>query len=370
LRKGRGWARGTSARALKLLRGSLAVYSPSGEESSFASFLSEQMRDLGYRNVRKDSAGNVVGEMGEGRTTVLLCGHMDTVPGPLPVRSSRGVIHGRGASDAKSPLCALLVAGALSADAGVKVTMAGAVREETDSYGAAVLSRELPPQTFAIFGEPGGASRATVAYRGRASFHLEVRTGGGHAGAPWAHASAFDEFEKILARLRGLGMKTRAREGFRAVSVSPTMVSAGSFHNVIPNLCEATIDVRVPPPLRTSQVVSELRKASWGGEGSKVKCWADSAVEPCETNPNSKVVRALQRGIISRIGTKPSLVRKTGTGDMNAFATGAPSTESVTYGPGMPGTSHTDSEAVLVSDYLDSIAVLKSALEYLGSAGA
>ena len=36
--------------------------------------------------VRRDNVGNVIGELGNDGPRILLCGHMDTVPGEIPVR--------------------------------------------------------------------------------------------------------------------------------------------------------------------------------------------------------------------------------------------------------------------------------------------
>ena len=95
--------------SLDLLRKMLEIYSPSGKEEELALFLKEKMTKLGFRNVRSDRVGNVFGEWGNGSPTILLCGHMDTVPGYLPVKVEENKIFGRGAVDAKSSLAAMIL---------------------------------------------------------------------------------------------------------------------------------------------------------------------------------------------------------------------------------------------------------------------
>jgi LysW-gamma-L-lysine carboxypeptidase len=58
------------------------------------------------------------------------------------------------------------------------------------------------------------------------------------------------------------------------------------------------------------------------------------------------------------------LVNKTGTGDMNLYghSTGKPV---LTYGPGDPHLDHTPNEHIKIQNYLDSISVIKGALESL-----
>jgi LysW-gamma-L-lysine carboxypeptidase len=353
---------------VRLLVKALGIYSPTGTESELASYLTDQMKLLGYKRVRRDKAGNVLGEVGRGETRLLLCGHMDTVPGRLPVRKTREALYGRGAADAKSPLCALLVAGAQSADAGVRITFAGVTEEEGDGAGIEQLIRDSPNFDYAVFGEPSGADRLTIGYRGRVSLRLSVQTAGGHAGSPWAHRSAFDEFISTMARLKDYE-RSKAVEGdhFRSVSISPTIVRAGSYQNVIPAICEATLDLRVPTSIPSAVAVKDIRSiAEAAADGVKVSVTAGPPTEAYEADPGSTLVRAFQRAIIITLKTKPRLVRKTGTGDMNTFARKARA-ECLTYGPGPSTTSHTDGEMVLIKDYLGSIEVVKAAVVQLAA---
>ncbi len=352
---------------VSLLVDTLKIYSPSSAESDLAHYLEDAMRSMGYSRVRIDGAGNVLGQVGKGPRKVLLCGHMDTVPGPLPVEKAPGSVFGRGAADAKSPLCALLVAGALSAEAGVSITFAGVTREETDSHGVLEIAKVKEKFDYAVFGEPGGAGRLTVGYRGRVGVHLSVVTQGGHAGAPWANRSALDEFLDILRSMKEFESDYSVEgDRFHSVSVTPTIVSAGSHHNVVPSSCKATLDVRLPPGVYGAEAARRLRSAAAGTGRAEVRVTFDEATEAYEAPKNSVLLRAFQRGILLRLKEKPVLTRKTGTGDMNTFAAATGAT-CLTYGPGESDLSHTDAERVEVKDYLNSIEVLCESLGQLGT---
>ena len=74
------------------------------------------MRGAGFDRAFVDEAGNAVGELGDpsASRTIVLLGHIDTVPGNIPVRIEprRATCSiGRGSVDAKGPL-ATFVAGA------------------------------------------------------------------------------------------------------------------------------------------------------------------------------------------------------------------------------------------------------------------
>jgi len=349
-----------------LLEGALKIYSPTGSEAGIAKYLCAHMKRLGYRKVRTDRAGNAVGEIGKGGPTVLLCGHMDTVPGKLPVSKKEGKLFGRGASDAKSALCALMVAGSRLSNSGLSVTFVGATEEEGSSKGIQAVIDYKKRYEYAVFGEPSGANRLAIGYRGRFGMRLTVETEGGHAASPWAYVSAFDEFQSLLASLRKYeAEKSTPGDHFRSLSVSTTLVEAGTYHNVIPPVCSASFDVRLPPGLSAAQAQRELKELLHSEkERTRVTVEFDEATEAYEADPNSTLVRSFQRAVILKLKEKPVFVRKTSSGDMNTFAS-ATGAECVTYGPADSKLSHTDGEAVALKDYADSIDVLSEAMGQL-----
>ena len=106
----------TRQAAIDLLTGLVGIPSLSGQEAAASAWLVEQMRRLGYARAYVDEAGNAVGEVGEAGVgnVVVLLGHIDTVPGAIPVRlepSEQGeLLYGRGSVDAKGPLATFVLA--------------------------------------------------------------------------------------------------------------------------------------------------------------------------------------------------------------------------------------------------------------------
>jgi LysW-gamma-L-lysine carboxypeptidase len=359
--------------ALDLLLDSLRVYSPSTKEERLSLLLQARMRELGFRNVRSDRAGNAVGEIGgkpgAGVPHLLLCGHMDTIPGMIEVREADGRVYGRGAVDAKSAMCAMVSAASNFEAGGVRITVACVTREEGDSLGVNTLIEDGGDYDFAVFGEPGGAHRVAVGYRGRVEGKLKVRTPGGHAASPWAHPSAVDQAMGALSRMKAYE-KSHTIEGdhYRSVSITLTMIQGGHYSNVIPPTCEATLDIRIPPGLSSKALESDLtrivRESERMSPDTAFELGFEEASEPYDAPTDSLVVRAFQRSIIKTLSSRPILTHKTGTGDMNTMAQrmGIPC---VTYGPGDSKLEHTDNEFVEVADYMDSIRVLKGVFEEL-----
>jgi [amino group carrier protein]-lysine/ornithine hydrolase len=121
---------------IELLEEMLAIPSPSTQERALGQWLVSRMRSMGFA-ARRDEAGNVVGFWGSGPKEVLLLGHIDTVPGFIPVRREGDRLYGRGAVDAKGPLAAAIKAVSRQpVGTGVRFTIIGAVEEEGSSRGA------------------------------------------------------------------------------------------------------------------------------------------------------------------------------------------------------------------------------------------
>ncbi len=357
--------------AVDLLRDALGIYSPTTKEAKLASFLSSKMKDYGY-SVEIDQAGNVLGEAGGGPIRILLCGHMDTVPGKLKVHIQGNEVYGRGSVDAKSALCAILLSGRRFLDSDqVHLTVACVTREEGNGLGIQTLIRSGRGFDYAIFGEPGGSGRITVGYRGRFGLQVKAKTEGGHASSPWAHLSALDSSLALVSELKKYEKaNTLTNDHYRSLSICTTMMRAGAYDNVIPRECKMALDVRVPIGSSCDQISTEINKIAeaFRTENKAVQMEVDfgEPTEPYETNPGSTIVRAFQRAIIMRTQRKPMMVRKTGTGDMNTFAHSR-KCPCVTYGPGDSKFSHTQREHIQLDDYLCSIEVLATALQEVAS---
>src|SRR5208337_2954419 len=134
------------------------------------------------------------------------------------------------------------------------------------------------------------------------------------------YTSAIDEFNSVLGGLRQYEAETAgADDHFGSISISPTLVDAGTFHNVVPPVCEATFDIRLPPNKASSEVKDQIRKIVSNSlhEKSTASFEFDEPTEAYEADPNSDLVRAFQRDIIVKLGSRPVFVRKTSTSDMN-----------------------------------------------------
>jgi LysW-gamma-L-lysine carboxypeptidase len=357
--------------SVQLLQEMLQIYSPSGKELKLATFLQDKLVKFGFNCVRKDEAGNVYGEFGSGTPTVLLCGHMDTVSGWIPIKKENNWLHGRGAVDAKSSLAAMV-----SASSDIKsnlkegrVVVAGVVEEEKTSKGIRGLLREKLDVDYAIFGEPSGVKNITFAYKGKIDFRIKCQTASGHVGAQHLLENAIEQGFELWNKIKIACAKYDSPQGI-FYSVTPCLIRVSSQRTSggIPDVCLFNVDVRLPPSVKTNLCEDFIKKVindfQYDNPRVSVASIVLDKVEPFVADRTTLLVKALEKAIVEVTGGPLKFLKKTGTGDMNIFGaeTGVPS---VTYGPGDSRLSHTKNERIELSEYAASIQVYKRLIENL-----
>ena len=191
--------------SIEFLEGMLKIYSPSMREGEIACFLKDEMANqLGFSNVRLDKANNVYGEIGSGNIRLLLCGHMDTVPGKQPVKVTDSVIYGRGASDAKAALSSMILAASMIDRENLdgKILVVGVTDEEGNGRGIREFIKSGIKVEHAIFGEPSGIDNITIGYKGRIALKIKCETASVHASAPWMSENAVERIMEIWESIK------------------------------------------------------------------------------------------------------------------------------------------------------------------------
>ena len=356
--------------SVQLLQEMLELYSPSGSEAKLASFLREEMHAKGM-NATIDGAGNVIGVLGDQGPRVLLCGHMDTVSGRIPVRLDGDLLYGRGAVDAKASLASMIV-GATSAKertrAPVQITVAGVVEEETSSKGIRALMARNHQYDLAVFGEPSGVSNIVVGYKGNVKLQLSFHTPGGHSASPWLSASSFDEACAFWSTFEHRVLNNSAESKFEAVTGCVTSMVSGGPGNSVPANATLEIDVRIPVAMTSEVLIGQVREFikqySTNRKGVVIDLRTLDQTGAFLGSTDSKAISAFRWAIRKVQKGQVALLKKTGTSDVNLFAR-TQTCPMFAYGPGDSQLDHTEMEHVKVSEYMATVEIYALALSRL-----
>ena len=343
----------------ELLVGLLQHYSPTRSEDAAVSYFTNWMKDAGFETLI-DSAGNAIGQIGTGSISIMLLGHIDTVPGEIAVRQEGDLIYGRGAVDAKGPLAAFASAASLGEIPGVTITVIGAVGEEGDSRGASCVLNNFDRPDFLLIGEPSRWNRITLGYKGSISYTLSVEIPITHPASNTANAC-----EVLISNWQSLFESTRTyNEQHERVfnQITPAIRSINSTSNGMTDNAQMDITFRLPEGLTINEIKDKLQKHV--AAPAKLQL-TPGAVEAYRASKNTKLVRAALAAIRGEDGT-PSFVVKTGTSDMNIVA---PQWQCpcIAYGPGDSNLDHTPNEHISEEEYQHSISVLRTLMKNISN---
>lgn len=383
------------AAAVDLLHELVATPSVSGDERRAAERLVERMKHMGYR-ASIDEAGNAVGIRGDdplapGVKTIVLLGHIDTVPGDIPVRIEGDVLHGRGAVDAKGPLACFAAAGARARlTPGIAIVVIGATEEELpSSRGARHAAVSFAPAAC-IIGEPSSAAGITLGYKGRLIVRARFEVDNAHSAGPGMSApdAAFAWWGQVVERCNAWELAREPQPSAGAPRgpfwrLQSRIISCSSADDGMRDTAEWRCGFRLPPGIESAEVESWCREyaAEIAARAERPPADADAAPvgEPMlraaihaegrehavVADRTNSVARALASAIREH-AQRPVYKLKTGTSDMNVVGPvwGCPI---AAYGPGDSALDHTPREHISISEYLSAIAILTRGLEHLAA---
>lgn len=253
--------------AVELLKELIQIQSFSKEEDKTANRIEFFLTEKGVKTYR--SGNNVwafANEYNPALPTLWLNSHHDTVKpntsytkDPFQAISENGKLFGLGSNDAGGPLVSLLACFChfIGKPLPFNLLMIASAEEEiSGANGIASIISLLPEAELAIVGEPTQMKLA-VAEKGLLVIDGKVL---GKAG----HAAREEGINAIYLALDDLD-KIRTFEFFKTspflgrTKVTATVIKAGHQHNVVPDLCEYTLDVRVTDAYTLEEAFDELK---------------------------------------------------------------------------------------------------------------
>lgn len=342
--------------AENLLRDLVSIASPSCHEAEASAFLVEWMRASDYDQAYVDEAGNAVGVIGNGPREVVLLGHIDTFAGFPPVLRKGRLLYGRGAVDAKGPLCAFAAAArqaALPDD--LRVVVIGAVEEEAATSQGARHALTCFQPDFCVIGEPSHWDRITLGYKGR--LLLDWRWEGGLAHSAGAAPSPAERALEYWGAVKAQSDDYSAGIDSIFARLDASLRDINTWQEGVNGVAEMTIGLRLPPDLSPRTIKRQLPPSN----GASVTA---RGAESAYTGDRNSVLSRLFRRAIRAAGGVPRFLYKTGTSDMNVVGPGW-NCPILAYGPGDSALDHTPDEHIDLDEYLQAINVLASVLDSL-----
>lgn len=229
-----------------------------GHERELVVILKREMIGLGFDSVNIDCMGNIIGMIqgsGKGKT-ILMDGHLDTVPianrsswsvEPFGAEVKDGRIYGRGSSDMKGALAAMIFAAAqLKKEGGCSgdIYVSGTVYEEiAEGYSLKPVLDYAKPDVV-IIGEATNLN-LNIGQRGRAQIVLKTFGIPAHSANPQKGVNAVLHMMRLLDNILKIQLPVCPVLGSADLVLTDIISSPYPGASVIPEMCTATFDRRL-----------------------------------------------------------------------------------------------------------------------------
>ena len=256
-------------RAVELLCRLIEVPRISREETAAADLLQDYMKgELGLEVKRMgNNLWSVQPNFDPEKQTLLLNAHIDTVKpvagwqrDPFKATREGDRIYGLGSNDDGASLVSLLHVFATLKEADTKynlVFLASAEEEVSGKGGIESVLPLLPKIDVALVGEPTGMQPA-IAEKGLMVLDVTAHGKAGHAARDEGENAIYKALEDIEWFRNYKWEKVSPLLG--PVKMSVTIINAGTQHNVIPDTCTFTVDVRSNECYTNRELFDEIGK--------------------------------------------------------------------------------------------------------------
>ena len=348
----------------------LDTINPPGQEEEAAALVAGRLEAAGLeveRHELEPGRPSLVARLegGGDRSPLCMTAHLDTVPlgraewsrAPLAAEIDGDRLYGRGATDMKGGLAAIVVAaerlaGLGRGEGGLELVLCAG--EETGCEGALQLAqrdRALGRAGAVLVAEPT-LNYPCVAHKGVVWMTARTTGRSSHGSMPELGDNAVYKLARAIGRLERFSFDHPTDDLLGDPTLSVGTIEGGVKVNVVPDFACATVDVRTVPGLDDDAVLSALRAEM--GDEVELEPWV--ALPPVVTDPGEGWVDDVFEVMAPLIGERAEPRGLAYFTDASALtpAYGGPPT--IVCGPGDPGQAHQTDEHC-------SLALLEAATE-------
>jgi putative selenium metabolism hydrolase len=244
---------------IRFLREICAIPSMDSQIKEVGERIAQEMRSLGFQDVRFDHMGNILGRIGTGSRTLLYDSHIDTVGvgdraawpwDPFQGKVENGIFYARGACDEKGSTPGMIYGLALARDLGLlqgwTAYYFGNMEEWCDgSAPNALVDVEGIRPDFVVIGEPT-KMQVYRGHKGRVEMNVVARGRSSHAASNWLGDNAIYKMLPVIAGVRDLDPRLKSHEFLGKGTITVTQIdSLTPSINAVPDECTITLDRRL-----------------------------------------------------------------------------------------------------------------------------
>ena len=349
---------------------------PPGRERDCARRAAAVLEEAGYAieffEYEKDRTSVIARAGGAaGKDPICFTGHLDVVAlgtrpwtkEPFAGETDGGRLYGRGSTDMKAGVAAMLVAlrsfaGKLQGTPGVVAVLTAA--EEGGCVGSAELAKlpKLMGRAGAmVVGEPT-SNYPLVGHKGSIKFHAAFRGVSAHGSMPQLGVNAVYKAARAISKLEEFRFGVPAHPIMGSPTMNVGTVEGGSGVNLVPDLARIGVDIRTVPGTDHASLISRLKEMLSEGE---VQVFADN--EAVWTEPQQAWVQRVYeicKPILKEAPEPRTAPYMTDAANLRKVYAGVPA---VVLGPGEAAMAHQTDEYCNVERIREAVAIYEAILD-------
>lgn len=348
-------------------------------ETGVAEYIDSIFKDEGIESELiqvKDGRCNIIAKIkGEGKgETLLLTGHMDTVPpydmkDPYKLKREGGKLKGRGVVDMKGPLSCMIYSLIAIKRLGIKlkgdIIFAGLIDEEEKSFGAIDLIERQITADAAIVGEPTDLD-ICIAHRGLEWVYFDFPGIAVHGGEKEKGINSILNASNFIQRLEEVLepiLQEQTHQLIGTSTMSYGTINGGTQPSTVAGDCTLGLGVRWVPGIHYDDIIDCFKSIIDKMENEDIHFKCNMSVlemdygdkdyihASMETDIQNPIVYILKNSILSINEKKGNITYFPGWTDAGLISEYA-AIPSIVFGPGKLHTAHSDEEEIDIDSIL------------------
>lgn len=325
------------------------------QEREILVFLEAELARLGFTTKRypvTEGRWNILASIGDGSPILCLNAHCDTVQptgDSIPKARIEGdTLYGLGAMDDKASVTAMIGAMKAIADSGTKLGGTLDLLISVDEEGDATGVRTAIPQGYrcdmAIVGE-GTDLRIVPTHCGLVFLEVVTHGKATHGALPMEGINAIEQMFRLVTELREAVTDHQPHPKVGPPTLNLGILRGGDRPNRVPDRCEASLDIRLVPPMTVEWVLGRVREVfdRWGDKAEYKIIKRGGALDTPLDSPLIQSIRSVLDRVVGR--SDEETVGWRGWTEAEAFQSGL-GIDAVVFGPGELIRAHSANEYV------------------------
>ena len=348
---------------------------PPGRERDCAHHAGAMLEQWGYKveyHEYADRRTSVIARGGgnDAKKPLCLTGHLDVVSlgtrkwshDPFNGETAGDKLYGRGSSDMKAGVAAILIAARtmankLSGTPGVVIVLTAA--EEGGCIGSKKLAETqlLGKAGAIVVGEPT-SNYPFVGHKGSIKFHASFRGVSAHGSMPHLGENAVYKAARAVAKLEAFDFKAKKHPIMGGPTMNVGTFEGGSGVNLVPDLAKIGVDIRTVPGVDHKKVLQRIKQLL-----GKAEMDVFSDLPPVWTAPDDEWMQRVFEVCQPVLGKKPkakSATYMTDAANLLKVYAGAPT---VVLGPGEAAMAHQTDEYCNMERIGEAVAIYEQLID-------